>query len=246
MTNHRLRNAMAAAELTNARLAEQVGVDAKSVERWVTQGRQPHADDPRASGASAGVRGDLPVAGSPHLIERGLGASQSELVQLWPTRNEVPADVWRTLISQAERTDGDLVYAGGFLVETFGLVDVVREKSELGARSASCSATHRCEAVRARGVEEGLPTLPQRCQSTLEYLSETLSPPGRRSPNAPAPRCTPASSGSTTPCSSTPTPTGPGRRGPRVQHLQHVPGGQLFAYYDDTFERVWATGRTVR
>ncbi len=28
-----------------------------------------------------------------------------------------------------------------------------------------------------------------------------------------------------------------------VQHLQRVPGGQLFDFYLDSFEAVWATGR---
>ena len=30
-----------------------------------------------------------------------------------------------------------------------------------------------------------------------------------------------------------------------VLHLQKVPGGQLFDYYQHAFERVWATGEPV-
>src|SRR4051812_29248795 len=40
--NQRLRNALATTGLTPAVLAERVGVDPKSVERWITQDRLPH------------------------------------------------------------------------------------------------------------------------------------------------------------------------------------------------------------
>lgn len=235
---------MAAAELTNARLAEQVGVDAKSVERWVTQGRQPH---PTTRGRVARVLGFEETFLWPALLtsSRGLGASQSELVQLWPTRNEVPADVWRTLISRAERRMEILVYAGGFLVETFQLVDLVRAKSELGAEVRILIGDASCEAVRARGAEEGLPTLPQRCQSTLEYLSETLSLPGVEVRTHRTPLYASQFRFDDDMLVNTHTYGSWAARSP-VQHLQRVPGGQLFGYYDDTFQRVWETGRTVR
>ena len=43
MANQRLRNALAAAGLTQPALAEKVEVDPKSVERWITRNRTPHA-----------------------------------------------------------------------------------------------------------------------------------------------------------------------------------------------------------
>ena len=43
MPNQRLRQALAASGITQATLAERIGVDAKSVERWITQERLPHA-----------------------------------------------------------------------------------------------------------------------------------------------------------------------------------------------------------
>ena len=42
MTNERLRNGLLAVGFTHAALAEQVDVDQKTVERWVTKGRMPH------------------------------------------------------------------------------------------------------------------------------------------------------------------------------------------------------------
>ena len=40
--NERLRGSIASAGLRPAELAEAVGVDAKTVERWITKGRLPH------------------------------------------------------------------------------------------------------------------------------------------------------------------------------------------------------------
>ena len=42
MTNHRLRGAMLNAEVSAAALAEAVGVDTKSVARWITEDRVPY------------------------------------------------------------------------------------------------------------------------------------------------------------------------------------------------------------
>jgi len=41
-TNERLRGSLASAQLRTADVAERVGVDPKSVERWITKGRMPH------------------------------------------------------------------------------------------------------------------------------------------------------------------------------------------------------------
>src|SRR5215213_9823833 len=116
MPNYRLRNALLAAELTNAGLAAAVGVDAKSVERWITKDRQPH---PRTRAAVAHLLGFDETYFWPALLGSlgNLGASRAELVQVWPTRNDVPAEVWRTLLQQTSHHLDVLVYAGGFLVE---------------------------------------------------------------------------------------------------------------------------------
>lgn len=171
MTNHRLRNALVATQQTQASLAEKVGVDAKSVERWITQDRQPHAS---TRARVARVLGADETYLWPALLgsEASKGATQAELVQIWPTRNTVPGDVWRTLLDQTTKQLDVLVYSGGFLVEAYDLVDVMRTKAQQGVNFRVLLGDSRCEAVRQRGQEEGLPTLPERCRSTLEYLTD--------------------------------------------------------------------------
>ena len=55
MANERLRGCLAAAELTTVDLAAHVGVDVKTVERWIAKGRVPYRSHRTATAAlSAG------------------------------------------------------------------------------------------------------------------------------------------------------------------------------------------------
>lgn len=234
---------MTAADISIGALAAAVEVDAKSVERWVTQGRQPH---PRTRARVARVLGFDETYFWPELLGMGrsIGASQAELVQLWPTRDTVPGDVWRALIEQSRARIEVLVYAGGFLFETFHLVDTVREKAQKGAQVRILVGDGTCAAVRARGAEEGLPTLAARCLSTLEYLTEVMDLDGVAVRTHQTTLYASQFRFDDSMLVNTHTYGSWAARSP-VQHLRRVPGGQLFRYYTDTFDRVWATGRDV-
>ena len=54
MTNERLRDALMSAGQTTGTAAEHIGVDAKTVERWLTQDRVPY---PRHRGSLAALLG---------------------------------------------------------------------------------------------------------------------------------------------------------------------------------------------
>ncbi|MET7773408.1 helix-turn-helix transcriptional regulator [Nocardia sp. NPDC005366] len=54
--NHRLRNAMVEAGLTIERLAEQLDIDPKTVERWVQLGRTPYPANMLKTAVTLGVR----------------------------------------------------------------------------------------------------------------------------------------------------------------------------------------------
>ena len=232
-----------AAEISQIQLAESVDVSVKSVERWITQDRQPH---PRARAIVSRLLGYDETYFWPALLgsEGSIGAARSELVQLWPTRNDVPGDVWQSLIRQAKHRLDILVYAGGFLVESFRLGDVLRTKSDEGVDTRILIGDPTCEAVRLRGIEEGLPTLAERCRSTLEYLAEA-----GKLPNVSIRTHTTTLYAShfrfdDAVLINTHTYGAWAARSP-VQHIQRVPGGQLFDYYDDGFTRVWETATPV-
>lgn len=176
--------------------------------------------------------------------EQTKGATQAELVQIWPTRNAVPGDVWRTLLDQTARHVDVLVYAGGFLVEAYDLVDVIRRKAPAGVNFRVLVGDSRCEAVRQRGEEEGLPTLPERCQSTLEYLRDVRQLDGVHIRTHQTPLYASQFRFDDAMLVNTHTYGSWASRSP-VHHLRRVPGGQLFDYYAAAFDRVWATGRAV-
>ncbi|BDU07953.1 XRE family transcriptional regulator [Nocardia cyriacigeorgica] len=243
MTNERLRGAMASANLTKHALAERLGISTKTVERWITQDRCPHPGL-RLQAARALDRDETYLW--PELLagRRSAAASLSELVQIWPTRPEVPHEVWRSLMKQASDHIDVLVYAGGFLVESLDFVNVVRTKARAGVQVRILLGESDAPEVVARGREEGLPSLAKRCESTLEYLRETMDLP---MVDIRTHRTTLYNSiyrfGDSL-LVNTHSYGAYASKSP-VQHLQKVPGGRLFAYYMDSFEAVWKTGRTV-
>ena len=243
MTNFRLRNALNAAEMTPAALASAVDVDPKSVERWLTQSRQPH---PTTRAKVVRVLGFEETYFWPKLLGRdaGAGVAQAELVQLWPQRNDIPDDIWRHLIHKTHSRMEILVYAGGFLVESMNLTSILRQKSADGAEVRLLFGDPTSPAVRDRAEEEGLPTLPQRCRSTLEYLAEAVHLPGVEIRTHRTPLYASQFRFDDAMLVNTHTYGSWAARSP-VQHLQRMPGGQLFDYYTKTFERVWDTGRPL-
>jgi transcriptional regulator with XRE-family HTH domain len=243
VSNQRLRNALVSAGITQADLAERVQVDAKSVERWITQERMPHATT-RARVAQ--VLRQEETYFWPQLLgtEQTRNATNSELVQVWPTRGDVPGDVWRSLFAQATTEVDLLVYSGGFLIEAHNLIDTIEVKAAGGTTFRVLLGDPRCEAVRLRSKDEGLPSLPERCRSSQEYLRHVADLPGvhirihqttlyasqyRFDESMLVNSHTYGSYAAQAP----------------VLHLRRVPGGRLFNYYDRAFERVWATGEPL-
>ncbi|WP_157224056.1 XRE family transcriptional regulator [Nocardia paucivorans] len=164
------------------------------------------------------------------------------MVQIWPTRLEVPHDVWRALMRQVTNRIDVLVYAGGFLVESLDFVDVVRTKAAAGVVIRILLGESDSPEVIARSREEGLPSLPQRCRSTLEYLWETTSSPMVDIRTHRTPLYNSIYRFDDSMLVNTHSYGTYAARSP-VQHLQRVPGGHLFGYYTESFEAVWATGR---
>jgi transcriptional regulator with XRE-family HTH domain len=241
--NQRLRNALVSAGLSQADLAERVEVDPKSVERWITQDRLPHATT-RARVAQ--VLGLDETYFWPSLLGTAQikNATNSELVQVWPMRGEVPGDVWRSLFAQAADQVDILVYSGGFLIEAYNLVEVIRTKADAGTTIRILLGDPRCEAVRLRSRDEGLPSLVERCRSTREYLTPVTSLPGVHLRTHQTTLYASQYRFDESMLVNIHAYGSYAAQAP-VLHLRRVPGGQLFDFYGRAFERVWATGEPV-
>lgn len=155
MPNERLRAALLQRGATPADLAEEIGVDAKSVERWITQGRTPYRRHRYAAAAFLGVEETYlwPEALTP---EQSKAASQSEIVEIYPHRWSVPAELWKRIFQEAREEISILVFSGFFLADDPSMIRLLAEKAKAGVRVRILLGDPDSEAVAQRGEDEGL------------------------------------------------------------------------------------------
>src|SRR5437773_1000021 len=101
MANDRLRDALLRKEITPDELAGRLGVDPKTVERWITTGRAPY---PRHRHAIATLVKETESYLWPDAVpsERAARITESEVVHVYPRRAAVPQDLWRRLLDDAQ------------------------------------------------------------------------------------------------------------------------------------------------
>jgi transcriptional regulator with XRE-family HTH domain len=154
MKNERLRAALAEKGLTPETLAAAVEVDPKTVERWITKNRPPYRRHRYAVAALLEVDEIhlWPDAVSP---SEAAGASESEIINVYPHRWAVPQDLWRRFFESAEEDIGVLVYSGLFIAEDAGLHRIFRAKAEAGAEVRILLGDPDSGHVAQRGADEG-------------------------------------------------------------------------------------------
>ncbi len=118
--NEPLRRALLRARLREDDIAARLGVDPKTVRRWLT-GRVPYPHNRAAIAELVGAdEADLwPDAG-------GLLAARTrpeELGTVYPHRWAVPREAWVRLFESAERDIAVLAYSALFLAEDAGILD---------------------------------------------------------------------------------------------------------------------------
>ncbi len=159
------------AGMTPTVLARAVGVDAKSVARWIAEERMPY---PLTRVKVAGALRQEETFLWPALLEDGdaCAVAAAEVDRVWPTRSAISSETWHALFTKASEELDILVYAGAFLTESLDLADILTWKASRGTQIRVLVGDPRSAAVRARAAELALDWLPQRCQSTLDYLSK--------------------------------------------------------------------------
>src|SRR6476660_3269566 len=117
---------------TPAAIAEQIGVDPKTVERWVTQDRNPYPKHRHAIAALV-RESESYLWPAAMTSERAARVAESEIVKVYPRRSAVPGDIWMRLLDQASHNIGVLIYASLFLPEQHPLfVPTLVEKAKQG------------------------------------------------------------------------------------------------------------------
>ncbi|MFD7474948.1 XRE family transcriptional regulator [Streptomyces sp. NPDC059837] len=177
MANERLRAAISAKGETIQTLADHVGIDPKSVERWISKDRTPHRNH---RWKAANLLGSDEVYLWPTVEKQVETASASELITYYPHRGAVPASLWSHLIEQATSQIEILVYAGLFLFDGHpDLPDQLAEKAQRGAHVRILLGDPDSKMVHQRGEEEGIgDDLAARARITRRYLQPAATTPG--------------------------------------------------------------------
>ncbi|GCD93765.1 helix-turn-helix domain-containing protein [Embleya hyalina] len=154
MSNERLRAAILSSDLNLATIAARVGVDPKTIEKWVA-GRPPHRRN-RYALASVLGRDVSYLWADEQSPQATTEVGQAELVSLYPHRSVVPNSAWTDLYSRAIENIDVLVYAGFWLSEDPLFLRIVREKAQAGARVRFLLGDPNSESVAQRGADEGI------------------------------------------------------------------------------------------
>lgn len=243
MSNERLRDALARQGLTPVAVAEEVGVDPKSVDRWISQGRIPY---PRHRHLIAAMVREAESYLWPDAIsaEKTAALSRSEIVQMYPRRIAVTDEVWRRLIDQAHERIGLLAYAGLFLVEQQPrLIATLKAKAEAGVKIEILLGDPAADEIAIRSAEEGAAGVMQaKIHNVLQYYVGLRGVTGAR---VRFHRTTLYNSiyrfddemMVNTHVFGFPAPHAP------VLHLRRLAGGDLFDTYADSFDRVLSTSQ---
>jgi hypothetical protein len=156
MANDRLRDALLTRGITPHQLAEKLGVDPKTTERWITLGRTPYRKHRHRIAAM--VQETEAYLWPDALTEdQRASVAESEIVHVYPHRASVPGDLWRHLFDTAEETIDILVYSGMFLPDQYPrLAALLRSKADSGVTVRILLGDPESSQVAQRGAEEGI------------------------------------------------------------------------------------------
>jgi len=173
-----LRHALAKARLQPVDVAAALGVDPKTVDRWL-KGRTPY---PRHRWALA----DLLKVDETELwpeADHPRRAISSEVQAVYPHRWTVPRTVWTRHFQAATREIGILAYSALFLAEDTGIIRLLAERARAGVKVRILLGDPGSPEVAARGIEEGIgPDVMAADQKRPYALSATGRSRRRRDP----------------------------------------------------------------
>jgi hypothetical protein len=149
--NHPLARALRGAGVNTVDVAARLGVDPKTVERWIV-GRLPY---PRHRNALVQLTGWSPHDLWPNLPRRVEPEAAADEVRVaYPHRTAVPFDAWARLFGRAEHEIGILAYSALFLAEDVAVSSVLCEKAKAGVPVRIALGDPNGMHVASRGEEE--------------------------------------------------------------------------------------------
>jgi transcriptional regulator with XRE-family HTH domain len=177
MPNDRLRSALRSTGYTEQKFGEELGVDPKTIQRWITTGRTPH----RTTALRAASLLNVPAGWLwPELDKSDAGKGISEVIAFYPHRSETPKHLWLELLIAA-RTQIDLTaYASLFLPEENpDAINIIAHKAASGVSVRIALGDPDSPEAELRGHEERLfDAIPARIRMALAYYRPLVGLPG--------------------------------------------------------------------
>ncbi|MFI5840863.1 XRE family transcriptional regulator [Catenuloplanes sp. NPDC051500] len=224
-------------------LADDCGVDPKTVERWISLGRVPHRRHrwtaAKRLGAEEAYLWPEVVAA---LVGKRADASRAELIEIYPDRASVPRELWLRLLSEAQERIDVLVFSGTFFAQIQPrAAHMLAARLAAGVKVRLCFGDPGSDAVAVRDREERLGgTLAAKIRASLTYYREIASTDGCEIRLHP-----------TTLYNSifryddevlvNPHVYGEAASVNPTYHFRQVDGGVMFDHYTSGFDRVWET-----
>jgi hypothetical protein len=229
--------------LTPADLAKSLGVDTKTVERWIG-GRLPY----RRSRYNVAARLKVDEA---YLWPQALSAdqvtsaSESEIITVYPQRWMVPRDAWGHLFDSADEEIGILVYSGFFLAEDAGLLSLLKERAADGVTTRILLGDPDSPEVISRGQAEGIEdAMPAKVRNALALYRPLHQVEGIDIRLHGSPLYNSIYRADDQLLINSHVYGAPAAQAP-VLHLRRVAGGSMVTTYLESFDRVWSESRPV-
>lgn len=171
--NTALRDAMASAGLRPRQLARMVGVEHKTVERWLSNpDRAPRESTQEDAGRALGV--DPMTLWPKSVRSRVKTGHDREIIAAYPFRSAAPTSLWASLIDGASQNLTFAGYTNYFLWQQhprFGAR--LKAKADAGTRIRFLIGDPESEVTRKREEVEGVPlTVSTRIRITLDALEK--------------------------------------------------------------------------
>lgn len=153
MRNERLQAALTATGVTIKELSQWAGVDPKTAERWIYEGRTPRRATAKRAAAGLGVPSGWlwPRLDTQHVpVTDGRG----DFLRLYTHRTEVPTDIWRELAGAVTSViEIQAVSALSILAAEPELLGIIGDKAAGGAAVRLLLADHRI--TQPAGYDDG-------------------------------------------------------------------------------------------
>jgi hypothetical protein len=223
-------------------VAARLGVDPKTVQRWLT-GRVPY---PRHRDALAELTGWTVRDLWPHAASAtDPGATTDEVRVTYPHRSTVPADAWHHLFTRADDVIDILAYSSLFLAEDATAQRILRAKASAGVRIRIALGDPDGHHVARRGADEDIDTImASRIHNALILYRTLAAQPGAELRLHDTVLYNSIYRADEEIMVNTHVHGCPASRAP-VIHLRLSAADGMAATYLDSFERVWASAKMV-